>query len=86
LHPRSDTFGGGANVVGTTGQGSVGGLGQSKSSMRGRSDCVMEGEPEVLGVRGPASSYTSHIVVVEHHALAAAASLLLQRARLAGST
>jgi hypothetical protein len=70
--------------VGTMGQGPVGGLGQSESSTRGRSDCVMEGEPEVLGVRGPASSYTSHIVVVENHASAAVASHLLQRARLAG--
>jgi hypothetical protein len=84
-HCAGGNKGGIGGVVGTTGQGPVGGLGQSESSTRGRSDGVMEGEPEVLGVRGPASSYTSHIVVVEHHALARAASLLLQRARLAGS-
>jgi hypothetical protein len=64
-------------VVGTMGQGPVGGLGQSKSSMRGRPGCGMDGEPEVLGVRDPASRYTSHIIVVEHHTSVASASLLL---------
>jgi hypothetical protein len=64
-------------VVGTTGQGPVGGLGQSESSTRGRLGCGIDGEPEVLGVRGPASRRTSDIVVIEHQHIAASASLLL---------
>jgi len=62
--------------VGTTGQGPVGGLGQSKSSTRGRLGCGIDGEPEVLGVQGPASRHMSDIVVVEHQHTVAPASLL----------
>jgi hypothetical protein len=63
--------------VGTMRQGPVGGLGQSKSSTRGRLGCGIDGEPEVLGVWGPASRHMSDIVVIEHHRVVASASLLL---------